>query len=150
MENESKSLEEIIADTVMKVLSGLDICVGGEHARVMGVSGVTFDDQRKPKRRFDVNIQWKAKEGNDASEKQVVINTDAQQTYRKFRVVAVTNNLADYPEDAADTAEFPDLVERIEDEEEVFVVEEGVDFWPAGEFFFMQDIREFLVPCKKD
>jgi hypothetical protein len=61
----------------------------------------------------------------------------------KYRVVQITNNVKGYPECALDTAEFPDIVKYVGDEMDLFVVNEHGKFWPASEFFFMEDIEEF-------
>lgn len=61
----------------------------------------------------------------------------------RYRVVTVTNNLADYPQDEADTKEFPKLVEQVEDEEETFIVDEEGNFWLASEFFYQNILIEF-------
>jgi len=65
---------------------------------------------------------------------------------RKLRVVEVTNDLDNCPEFADASAEYPQLVERVEDESAVFVVDtETGDFWPAAEFFHMVAVTAFLV-----
>lgn len=63
----------------------------------------------------------------------------------KYRVVQITNNVADYPECADDTEEFPHMVKYVGDEMDIFVVDEEGKFWPASEFFYMKEIKEFKV-----
>jgi len=55
----------------------------------------------------------------------------------KYRLVKITNNLAEFPQCEKDTLEFPDLVHEVEDEEEWFIVDEDGDYWSAEDFFFM-------------
>lgn len=65
---------------------------------------------------------------------------------RELRVVRVTNKPDEYPDFVAASAEFPELVECIEDEAAAFVVDsETGEFWPVAEFFFMCDVTAFLV-----
>ena len=42
---------------------------------------------------------------------------------------------------------YPHIVKHVEDESDLFVVNaENIDqFWPAREFFFMEDVNEFEV-----
>jgi len=58
----------------------------------------------------------------------------------RYRVVVIFAR-----EDTEDTLDFPHLRPYVEDESEVFVVEDidGGDFWPASEFFYMKDITSF-------
>lgn len=68
----------------------------------------------------------------------------------RLRVVAITNNLVDYPECVKDTEEFPNLIEYVEDEMAIFVVDTtNNNFWRADEFFYMVEVTEFLVDSKQ-
>jgi len=61
-----------------------------------------------------------------------------------FRVLTITNNLDEYHQYEKDTNEFPDLVRRVEDEIETFVYcNETEDWWEAGEFLLMVDMKTF-------
>ncbi len=65
----------------------------------------------------------------------------------ELKVVEVTNNPGEYPEFARASAEYPQLVDRlVEDESATFVVDpETGDFWPIAEFFHVCAITAFLV-----
>jgi hypothetical protein len=63
----------------------------------------------------------------------------------KYRVVQITKSVERYPECATDTAEFPDLVKYVDDEMDLFVVDEIGHFWPAHEFFYMQTLTHFTA-----
>ena len=61
-----------------------------------------------------------------------------------YRVVSVskTGDSIDFP----DNDEFPYLIKDIEDEEQLFVVNENTKkYWPADEFFMMVSIKRFIV-----
>ena len=61
-----------------------------------------------------------------------------------YRVVTISNNLQKYPQFVEDSADFPQLVEYVEDECAVFVVDlSDGDFYPASEFFMMATIKYF-------
>ena len=62
----------------------------------------------------------------------------------KFNVVKITNNLDDYPECKNDTENYPSLVEYVDDEMELFIVDEEGNSWAAGEFFFMVNMSKFF------
>ncbi|KPK54172.1 MAG: hypothetical protein AMS22_06325 [Thiotrichales bacterium SG8_50] len=64
----------------------------------------------------------------------------------KYRVVKITNNVDRYPECADDTAKYPDLVQHVEDEMELFIISADTGrFWPAGDFFYMTDVDFFTT-----
>lgn len=64
----------------------------------------------------------------------------------QFRVVTITNDLEEYPQYRADTEEFLELVQWIEDEIEVLVIDpRDGGFWPAREFFEMVRVKHFIV-----
>lgn len=65
---------------------------------------------------------------------------------RKLRVVNITNVPEAYPECRKDTADFADLVVHVKDETARFVVDEvGERFWPADEFFNMNNVKEIMA-----
>lgn len=65
---------------------------------------------------------------------------------RKLRVVHITKVPEAYPECRKDTADFPNLVQYVEDETDTFIVDEVTGaFWPASEFFFMNRLKEIAV-----
>ena len=57
----------------------------------------------------------------------------------KYKVITVTNNLNEYPHYREATLAHPELVDRVGDECETFVVDETGQYWPADEFFAMAD-----------
>ena len=61
----------------------------------------------------------------------------------KYRVVSITKKPDRYPESVDDTLEFPELVARVEDEQELFVIDEERNAWPACDFFYETDVKEF-------
>ncbi len=61
----------------------------------------------------------------------------------KYRVLEITNNPDGYPEAAKDSQEFPHMVKRVNDEFDLFIVDESGQWWPADEFFDMVDLAEF-------
>lgn len=63
----------------------------------------------------------------------------------KYRVVRITNNIGEYPECAADTERFPNLIHHVRDEMDIFVVDKNGQFWNSDEFFLMEDINEFVT-----
>ena len=60
-----------------------------------------------------------------------------------YRVVKITKNPAGYPEAVKDTEEFPELVARVEDETEIFIVDETGEAHIASEFFYEVAISGF-------
>lgn len=60
-----------------------------------------------------------------------------------FKVVKITNNLEDYPECAEDTAAYPELVEEVTDEMDLFVIYPDGEWLKADEFFYVEDVRVF-------
>lgn len=63
-----------------------------------------------------------------------------------FQVVTITNNLEEYPESREDTEMFSHLVPHVKDEQELFVVDLNTgDWWPAEQFFLMNEVRQFVV-----
>lgn len=63
-----------------------------------------------------------------------------------FRVVKITNNLDKYPQCREDNEEFPNLVPRVEDEFEIFVVDpRDGGFWMAKEFFECTSTTHFII-----
>lgn len=69
-------------------------------------------------------------------------------TSKTLRVVSITNNLGEYPECAADTDEFPQLVKYLGGNEMArFVVdpERPSLCWPADEFFLMEGVSKVVV-----
>jgi hypothetical protein len=64
----------------------------------------------------------------------------------KYRVLSITNNPPKYPEIAMDSAEFPELVEDVEDEQELFIMDETGTFYKANWFFYTLEVKEFSVP----
>jgi glycine cleavage system protein P-like pyridoxal-binding family len=62
----------------------------------------------------------------------------------KFRVLDIAKNLEDFPQYAKDTLEFPELVEEVEDETEIFIYcENNESFYRASEFFLAIDMKTF-------
>lgn len=66
----------------------------------------------------------------------------------KYRVVKITKNIEGYPECKKDTEQFPDMVKYVADEMDLFIVDETGKFWPASEFFHIEDIEEFEISQK--
>lgn len=63
-----------------------------------------------------------------------------------FRVLRITNNIEDYPDCEKDTLEFPDLVEHVSDEMDIFIFNlETGNFWKAGDFFYEVSLSGFYV-----
>lgn len=60
-----------------------------------------------------------------------------------YRVLKITNNVSGYPECKKDTEEFPYLVQKVEDEMDLFIVDENGTDYPANEFFYMVSVEEF-------
>lgn len=71
----------------------------------------------------------------------------------ELRVVQIAkpNVLTEYPECADDTTEFPHLIPYVEDDMEIFVIDPAkpTQFWPAKEFFFMVDVKRFMVDAEE-
>ena len=64
----------------------------------------------------------------------------------RYRLVNISNNLADYPDSVEDTENFPHLVKYVEDEQLLMIVQLGTDnVWPGDEFFHMVDFKEFTT-----
>jgi len=64
----------------------------------------------------------------------------------RLRVVKITNNIDSYPEAVEDTAAFPHLVDRVEDEYDLFIVDEETgEWWVADEFFQSEEVRYFRI-----
>ena len=61
----------------------------------------------------------------------------------KYRVLNISNNIISNPECCEDSKEFPEIVEFVEDECELFIGDENRSFWLASEFFMMTNISEF-------
>jgi len=61
----------------------------------------------------------------------------------KYRVLRITNNMEEYPRCEKDTTEFPELVRYVEDEMDMFVMDENGAFCNADEFFMTHNILEF-------
>lgn len=59
----------------------------------------------------------------------------------KYRVLRITNNVEEYPEN--DNEEFPHIVRYVEDEFDLFIVDETGHFYPARDFFYMNSMSEF-------
>ena len=66
---------------------------------------------------------------------------------KEMRVIALTNNPAEYPECVADSEEFPCLVGYVQDEMDLFVVDPDREggFWCADEFFHCVGVKRFYV-----
>lgn len=63
-----------------------------------------------------------------------------------LRIVTVTNDIETYPEFAKETLEFPNLVDYVEDDIEIFIVgEDENDFWCHHDFFLLGDIKRFVI-----
>jgi len=64
-----------------------------------------------------------------------------------YRVVTITNNLEDYPGCKDDNEEFPEMIDYVSDETDLFIIEvhdDGTYTWyPADEFFYMKKIKSF-------
>jgi len=61
-----------------------------------------------------------------------------------FRVLQITNKIDEYPDCKEDTLEFPDLVEEVEDEMEIFILcVETDEFWKSREFFSQVTMKTF-------
>ena len=61
-----------------------------------------------------------------------------------FRVLRISNNLEEYPDCTEDTLEFPDMVEYLDDEMDIFVYcNETGEFWHSDEFFSMVGMTTF-------
>jgi len=68
-----------------------------------------------------------------------------------FRVLSITNNPENYPESISDSVEFPDLVEEVEDEQELFIYhQESGQFYPAGDFFRMVNVIDFTATFEEE
>jgi hypothetical protein len=64
----------------------------------------------------------------------------------KYRVVKITKDVDRYPECAADTEEFPQLVKYVDDEMDLFIIDEaGQCVAPASEFFYIHDVPIFFT-----
>lgn len=64
----------------------------------------------------------------------------------KYRILRISNNLADYPDCEKDTLEHPELVECVSDEMESFVYcDETKEVWDAQEFFLIHPLESFFV-----
>lgn len=64
----------------------------------------------------------------------------------KLYVAYVTNDVKNNPGCKEDTERFPYLIPYVEDECELFVVDESTEnFWQASEFFDMTDCKEIFV-----
>ena len=65
----------------------------------------------------------------------------------RFKVLRISNNLDDYPEAAEDSANYPELVDWVEDEYQMFIYNFATaDAFPADEFFSMaRDVDEFTT-----
>lgn len=63
-----------------------------------------------------------------------------------YVVVKITKNLEGYPECKEDTEKYPHLVKYVGDEMDIFIVkaDDPEQFWPAGEFFYMVEIKGFV------
>ena len=65
---------------------------------------------------------------------------------KKLRLVIVTNNPEEYPQHREDSEEFPHLVDRVEDEIELFIVDdEDGGYWEARDFFNCTNVTHFIV-----
>lgn len=64
----------------------------------------------------------------------------------ELKVVTITNNPAKYPEHAAASKEYADLVSYVYDEVATFVIDlRDKSFWGADEFFACERVTHFLV-----
>ena len=63
----------------------------------------------------------------------------------EFRVICITTDVEEYPEYAADTEEFPHLLDRVEDDFVTLVLDSEGNDCPASEFFNMVDVKKFTA-----
>lgn len=61
----------------------------------------------------------------------------------KYRLLQITTNIEEYPSHKKDTEEFPELVEYVEDDSDIFIMDEEKRFWYANEFFYQSGVTEF-------
>lgn len=74
------------------------------------------------------------------------IHADRDIYFHRLHVARITNNPKEYPDCVEDSEEYPEIIEYVEDEMDLFIVDpETRNFWPAKEFFLMVGIRDFLV-----
>jgi len=60
------------------------------------------------------------------------------QVMAKFRILHITNNLDEYPHCQKDNDEFPHVINLVQDEYDMFVLDEDEGHvYPASEFFYM-------------
>jgi len=65
---------------------------------------------------------------------------------KRYKLIHITNNIEEYPEDENDTLEYPNLIDEVEDEEEHFIIDlETGEYFPARDFFLMVDLEYFYV-----
>jgi len=74
-----------------------------------------------------------------------MIPEEVRDLRRYYQVVSISTNLAEYPECEADTLAYPDLVQRVEDEQALFIIDGLGEAYPADEFFNMVDVRTFII-----
>lgn len=61
-----------------------------------------------------------------------------------YKVVKIANNLKDYPDCKEDTNAYPELVKHVQDEMDLFIVDEDSGEWfPSNEFFYMVKLTTF-------
>lgn len=61
----------------------------------------------------------------------------------KYKVLKITNNIEAYPEAKEDTLQYPNLINKVEDEFDLFIMNENGECYQADEFFNMIPIKEF-------
>lgn len=74
---------------------------------------------------------------------QLGANDNKEDNIIRYRVVEITNNIQDYTECRKDTEEFPHLIELVDDEMDIFIVDENGNGYLAEEFFHLVDIKQF-------
>ncbi len=63
-----------------------------------------------------------------------------------YRVLKISKNLEEYPECKEDTEKFPQLVDMLSDEMDIFIFNiETTRIFPARDFFYMVDMNSFYV-----
>lgn len=62
-----------------------------------------------------------------------------------YKVVKISNNIAEYPECKEDSEQYPHLIKHVADEMDTFIVDENGEYWPEDEFFSMVTVTNFKV-----
>lgn len=65
--------------------------------------------------------------------------------YKPFKVVKISNNLEEYPECKKDTDDHPNLIEHVNDEMDIFIIDNDGGWCRADDFFYNENIKAFLA-----